>query len=253
MPAPAAETSSYPELTVGRLMEPPIAVFPPGLTVAAATEQVRQLAAQRLFTYAYVKDDAGVLLGVITMRDLLLHEKDERLGDFMLRQPFALRPDMTLMDAIRQTVNKHFPAYPVCNEQGVLVGIVRGSKLFEQQTIEISAQAGSMVGVEKEERVGTTLLQSLKFRHPWLQFHPSAGSIFRKIEGVGAGRLIDQLGMKGHRIGGAQISHIHANIMVNLGGATARDVRELIALAQQRVKDERGQELTPEISFVGEF
>jgi UDP-N-acetylmuramate dehydrogenase len=90
-------------------------------------------------------------------------------------------------------------------------------------------------------------------RHPWLQFHPSAGSIFRKIEGVGAGRLIDQLGMKGHRIGGAQISHIHANIMVNLGGATARDVRELIALAQQRVKDELGHELTPEIAFIGEF
>ncbi len=90
-------------------------------------------------------------------------------------------------------------------------------------------------------------------RHPWLQFHPSAGSIFRKIEGVGAGRLIDQLGMKGHRIGGAQISHIHANIMVNLGGATARDVRELIALAQHRVKSELGHELTPEIGFVGEF
>lgn len=90
-------------------------------------------------------------------------------------------------------------------------------------------------------------------RHPWLQFHPSAGSIFRKIEGVGAGRLIDQLGMKGYRIGGAQISHIHANIMVNLGGATAHDVRDLIALAQRRVKDELGHELTPEITFVGEF
>lgn len=90
-------------------------------------------------------------------------------------------------------------------------------------------------------------------RHPWLQFHPSAGSIFRKIEGVGAGRLIDQVGLKGYRIGGAQISHIHANIMVNLGGATARDVRELIALAQRRVRDELGYTLTPEIGFIGEF
>lgn len=90
-------------------------------------------------------------------------------------------------------------------------------------------------------------------RHPWLQFHPSAGSVFRKIEGIGAGRLIDQLGMKGYRIGGAQISHVHANIMVNLGGATARDVRELIALAQQRVRNELGHELSPEIAFVGEF
>lgn len=90
-------------------------------------------------------------------------------------------------------------------------------------------------------------------RHPWLQFHPSAGSIFRKIEGVGAGRLVDQVGLKGHRVGGAQISHIHANIMVNLGGATARDVRDLIALAQRRVREELGYELTPEIGFIGEF
>ena len=50
-------------------------------------------------------------------------------------------------------------------------------------------------------------------RHPWLDIHPSAGSIFKKIEGVGAGRLIDQCGLKGFRIGDAQISHIHANIM----------------------------------------
>src|SRR5687767_4712960 len=77
-------------------------------------------------------------------------------------------------------------------------------------------------------------------KHPWLEWHPSAGSIFKKIEGVGAGRLVDQLGMKGHRIGDAQISHIHANIMVNLGRASAKDVRDLIALAQKSVADRFG-------------
>jgi UDP-N-acetylmuramate dehydrogenase len=90
-------------------------------------------------------------------------------------------------------------------------------------------------------------------RHPWLQFHPSAGSIFKKIEGVGAGRLVDQCGLKGFRHGGAQISHIHANIMVNLGGATAKDVRELITIAQNAVKEKFGYELQPEIGFIGEF
>lgn len=90
-------------------------------------------------------------------------------------------------------------------------------------------------------------------RHPWLEIHPSAGSIFKKIEGVGAGRLIDQCGLKGHRLGGAQISHIHANIMVNLGGATAADVRALIAHAQKAVADKFGQHLEPEIGFIGEF
>ena len=90
-------------------------------------------------------------------------------------------------------------------------------------------------------------------RHPWLAIHPSAGSIFRKIEGVGAGRLVDQCGLKGATIGGAQISHLHANIIINLGGATAADVRALIALAQRAVEERFGHRLEPEIGFVGEF
>ena len=90
-------------------------------------------------------------------------------------------------------------------------------------------------------------------RHPWLQVHPSAGSIFKKIEGVGAGRLIDQCGLKGFRVGDAQISHIHANILVNLGHATAADVRALVAHAQAAVTKQFGYELQPEVGFIGEF
>ena len=90
-------------------------------------------------------------------------------------------------------------------------------------------------------------------KHPWLEYHPSAGSIFKKIEGVGAGRLIDEVGLKGFRHGDAQISHIHANIMVNLGKATAKNVRELIAIAQEKVQQRFGHHLEPEIGFIGEF
>ena len=90
-------------------------------------------------------------------------------------------------------------------------------------------------------------------KHPWLEYHPSAGSIFKKIEGVGAGRLVDQCGLKGFRIGDAQITHIHANIMVNLGHASAADVRSLIAHAQKAVSDRFGVHLEPEIGFIGEF
>ncbi len=90
-------------------------------------------------------------------------------------------------------------------------------------------------------------------KHPWLDWHPSAGSIFKKIEGVGAGRLVDQCGLKGFRHGDAQISHMHANIMVNLGHATAKDVRELITIAQQAVETKCGVHLDPEIGFIGEF
>jgi len=92
-----------------------------------------------------------------------------------------------------------------------------------------------------------------KDRHPDLTVLPSAGSIFQKIDGIGAGRLIDQCGLKGQAHGGAQIFSEHANIIVNRGNATASDVRALIDLAQSRVADELGYELVPEITFVGEF
>jgi UDP-N-acetylmuramate dehydrogenase len=90
-------------------------------------------------------------------------------------------------------------------------------------------------------------------KHPWLDWHPSAGSIFKKIEGVGAGRLVDQCGLKGRRQGDAQISHIHANIMVNLGRATASDVRALVEIAQSAVEERFGVRLEPEIGMIGDF
>jgi UDP-N-acetylmuramate dehydrogenase len=90
-------------------------------------------------------------------------------------------------------------------------------------------------------------------RHPDLWLYPSAGSIFQKIEGVGAGRLIDECGLKGHVHGGAGIFHKHANIIVNLGGATAQEVRTLIDLCQTRVREQFGYTLVPEIGFLGDF
>lgn len=90
-------------------------------------------------------------------------------------------------------------------------------------------------------------------RHPPLDTEPSAGSIFKKIEGIGAGRLIDECGLKGARIGGAMITRRHANIFINTGDATAADVRALIAHVQEVVRERTGYSLEPEISFVGEF
>lgn len=107
-----------------------------------------------------------------------------------------------------------------------------------------------------EEDLRRIMRENLEWRaerHPDLEVHPSAGSIFQKIEGVGAGRLIDQCGLKGHVHGGAQIFAEHANIIVNIGGATAADVRALIDLAQETVSREQGHDLVPEITFVGEF
>jgi UDP-N-acetylmuramate dehydrogenase len=103
------------------------------------------------------------------------------------------------------------------------------------------------------ERIAHENLSWRGARHPWLEHYPSAGSIFQKIEGLGAGRLIDECGLKGFRIGGAQVSFLHANIIVNRGDATAADVRSLITHIQDAVERRFGKRLAPEIGFVGEF
>jgi len=82
---------------------------------------------------------------------------------------------------------------------------------------------------------------------------PSAGSVFVNPEGDSAGRLIEAAGLKGIRAGGAEFSEVHANFIVNTGGATAQDVVALICMAREAVKDSNGIELRPEIRFLGTF
>jgi magnesium transporter len=78
---------------------------------------------------------------------------------------------MDLTDAMKATLNRHFPVYPVCNAEGRLLGLVRGQALFEARAVELSAQAGTMVGVNEEERLATPVKRSFWMRHPWLQFN----------------------------------------------------------------------------------
>jgi len=80
---------------------------------------------------------------------------------------------------------------------------------------------------------------------------PSAGCVFKNPLAVPAGKLIDELGLKGTRVGGACVSAKHANFIVNTGGATAADVLQLMGLVQTRARQERGIELEPEVMIVG--
>jgi UDP-N-acetylmuramate dehydrogenase len=82
---------------------------------------------------------------------------------------------------------------------------------------------------------------------------PTFGSTFVNPPGDFAGRLIEEVGLKGHRVGNATWSPVHANFISNLGGATARDVLALVNLARSRVKDGFGVTLEPEVRLLGEF
>lgn len=90
-------------------------------------------------------------------------------------------------------------------------------------------------------------------RQPPVEMYPSCGSVFKKIEGIGAGRLIDAAGLKGHRVGGVHVSEKHANFLVNTDNGTAKDVMDLVHHIQTTVQNHSGYFLEMEIRCIGEF
>jgi magnesium transporter len=163
--------SRYAKEAIGRMMEPVVAAYPPTQTIAETIDKLRELVKTTFITYVYVVDASDRLLGIVTMRDLLFNDTSSALQHVMLRNVFALRAATPLTDAMKLVLDRHFPIYPVVDEDGRLAGLVRGQTMFEAQAVEISLQAGSMVGLEKEERIATPPVQSLKMRHPWLQLN----------------------------------------------------------------------------------
>jgi magnesium transporter len=174
----------YPDDSVGRLMEPPTAVFRPSQTVGETVQRVRDLVKKIFITYLFIVDDEGTLLGIVTMRDLLVSDHAMRLEEIMLRNAFALRADALVKDAMKEVIMRHFPVYPVVNEKGRLLGLVRGQAMFEEHAFEITAQSGRMVGVDKEERLGTPVMRSLQLRHPWLQLNLLTAFVAAAVVGV---------------------------------------------------------------------
>jgi len=166
-----ARNEAFEEGTIGRMMEAPTAIFAPDVTVGQAVESIRELVKRRFVTYGWVVDSEGLLCGVVTMRDLLLADRQAPLREVMLQQFFFLTPELQLREAMKQVLNRHFPVYPICDIDRRLLGEIRGQSMFEEQAFEISAQPGAMVGVDREERLTTPWPRSLKFRHPWLQLN----------------------------------------------------------------------------------
>jgi magnesium transporter len=179
----------YPEDSVGWLMEPTIAVFRPQMTARDTIEAMRKLTKRAFITYGYVTDESNKLVGVLVFRDVMLADPDKRLSEIMYPKIFTLQPEMALTDAMKATLNRHFPVYPVCDAEGRFLGLVRGQTLFEARAIELSAQAGSMVGVNNEERLATPVNRSFWMRHPWLQFNLLTAFIAAAVVGFFQGTL----------------------------------------------------------------
>lgn len=184
--------AGYAEGTIGRMMEPVTAAFAPRQTIGETIEALREMVRTAFITYCYVVDAGQHLLGIVTMRDLLFGAHERRLEEVMLRDPFALQDSMPLDEAMKKVLDRHFPVYPVIDAERRLIGLVRGQSMFEARAFDITAQPGSMVGVDKEERLLTPWARSLKMRHPWLQLNLLTAFLAAGVVGAFQG-TIDRL------------------------------------------------------------
>ena len=127
----------------------------------------------------------------------------------------------------------------------------RHSRLQKDNLVVLSARFRLEPGHDPKElnRVTSGNLSHRTTTQPYQQ--PSCGSVFRNPEPEKAGRLIEAMGLKGTRIGGAEVSPVHANFIVNTGDALAKDIQQLIELVQNRIEAEHGIRLHPEVKRLG--
>jgi UDP-N-acetylenolpyruvoylglucosamine reductase len=136
-------------------------------------------------------------------------------------------------DADAKTIPVNYRSCPLFTSHVAVTAILRGQKVAR-------AQIDARLREYSERRWATQPKE------------PSAGCVFKNPAATPAGKLIDEIGLKGTRIGGACVSAKHGNFIVNEGGATAQDVLQLIGLVRERVRQARGIELETEVMIVGE-
>ncbi|BAQ61967.1 UDP-N-acetylenolpyruvoylglucosamine reductase [Geminocystis sp. NIES-3708] len=129
----------------------------------------------------------------------------------------------------------------------------RSSKLQNKQALVLKATLALQSGMAKEEmlKITTDNFRMRKNTQPYDK--PSCGSVFRNPQPKAAGWLIEQIGLKGYRIGGAQVAHRHANFIINSGNATAKDIFSLINHVQEEVEKKWSILLHPEVKLLGQF
>ncbi|HHT9105437.1 MAG TPA: UDP-N-acetylmuramate dehydrogenase [Candidatus Wujingus californicus] len=180
------------------------------------------------------------------------------VGGAMWQNLHFLSPDRKRTIFIEEIVEKS----KILKEEGSVceVGVdyfqFSYDKSVLQRRKDIVLDVTFQLAPKSKEDIQKVMDENLAWRHakqPLLAEFPSCGSVFKKIEGIGAGRLIDKAGLKGKRIGGAEVSTKHANFIVNMGNAKASDVLQLIELVKKEVKQKLGYELETEISVIGEL
>jgi len=206
--------------------------------------------------------DASELMagGGLVLSDLLVHCRSFGLGglEFLAGIPGTIGGAIAMnAGAFGKEIGGRVRELHTLNATGDMTAKRRSDLNFSYRNLQL--EKGSIIvasvlkiDLESEKTVAERIANYLKQRketHP-IEY-PSAGSVFKNPPHDYAGRLIEQVGLKGKKIGGAMISEKHANYIVNTGNATAEDILALMSLAQEKVMAETGVGLEPEVRVAG--
>jgi len=206
-------------------------------------------------------DEIVVAGGGLALSDLLKYSSQKGLGglEFLAGIPGTVGGAVTMnAGAFGKDMGSVVQKIELVNPQGEVISRHRSELAFSYRASSIqegtvllkaSLQCARETPAIVSRRVADYLTRR-KATQP-LEY-PSAGSVFRNPPDDYAGRLIEETGLKGKKIGGAMISPKHANYIVNTGGARADDVMALMKMAKEKVRAETGIELEPEIKVVGD-
>ncbi|MEW5914550.1 MAG: magnesium transporter [Thermodesulfobacteriota bacterium] len=159
----------YPEDSAGAYMTTDYALLHPDSDVQSALEEVRlQAATAETVYYIYVVDRSRHLLGLVSLRDLIVARRHSRVGDIMSKPVISVRADEDIEEVAKLTTRYDFLAVPVVDDQGRMLGIITFDDLYDIITEEATEDMYHLANLDTDEKIDSPLMRSVKLRVPWL-------------------------------------------------------------------------------------
>lgn len=161
------QLTSYPEGMVGRIMTTDYLALPPNTTAQGAIDKIRERGELETFFYLYVIDEAGRLIGVVPIRNLVIAPQDRSLGEIMIADPIRAEVTMDQEEAARLVSKYDLLALPIVDHEGHLMGIITVDDVIDVIADETTEDMYKMAGLEEEDRVFSPSKLSIQKRLPW--------------------------------------------------------------------------------------
>ena len=187
--AAVRELINYPEGTVGRIMTTDFMALPPDTTAQGAIDKIRERGELESFFYLYVIDEAGKLVGVVPIRNLVIAPRDRRLSDMMITEPVKANVFMDQEEAARLVSRYELLALPIIDEAGRLEGIITVDDVIDIINEESTEDMYKMAGLAEEDRVFTPISRSVRKRLPWTILNLVTASLAASVVGFFEGTL----------------------------------------------------------------